>query len=109
MMANDVMDFPDPDSPTSPSTSPAAIENESPRTAAGKPCVGTDALICPAERSSAPARAEASEAKTARPERDCENSMVSSRTSSNGRTKTMVSAGRYFFGRDSGGTNPATR
>ncbi len=90
MMASEVIDFPDPDSPTNPSTSPAAIENESPRTAA----------------------AEASRAETVRPERDCGNSMVSSRTSSNGRTRTMVSAAKptsYFFGRDSGGTNPATR
>src|SRR5208283_347755 len=96
MMASEVIDFPDPDSPTNPSTSPAAIENDSPQTAAGKlregkACVGTDALISPAERNSAPA-GEAAAAETARPARDCGNSMVNPRTSSNDGTKPMVSA-----------------
>ncbi len=93
MMASAVMDFPEPDSPTKPSTSPGAIENERLRTAA----TGAAVLACWAGGS-------------ARPARDCGNSMVRSRTSSSGRTKSMVYQRRcYFFGRDSGGTKPATR
>jgi hypothetical protein len=34
MIASDVTDFPEPDSPTKPSTSPGAMENERLRTAA---------------------------------------------------------------------------
>jgi len=91
MMASEVIDFPDPDSPTKPRTSPAAIENERPRTAA------MDAGLVPGL------------GETPCPARDCGNSMVRLRTSSSGRTKSMVSARDYFLGRDSGGTNPATR
>src|SRR5271157_1651349 len=73
MMASEVMDFPEPDSPTSPSTSPGAMENESARTAA-------TAFDC-----------------KARSARGCGNSMVRSRTSSSGRTKSMVSALRLLL------------
>src|SRR5258708_40066673 len=69
MMASDVIDFPDPDSPTKPSTSPGATENEIPLTAAtgAAPFSGT-----------AP--------------RDGGNWIARFRTSSSGRTKGMVSA-----------------
>src|SRR5208337_1858354 len=69
MMASEVTDFPEPDSPTSASTSPGAIENESARTAA----------------------------TALRSARGCGNSMVRSRTSSSGRTKSMVSAPRLLL------------
>jgi len=106
MIASEVIDFPDPDSPTSPNTSPGAMENDRLRTAATGAAI-RGGLCDP----------------SARLERDCGNSMVRSRTSSNGRTRSMVSAERlllahrreslpkcaYFFGRDSGGTKPATR
>jgi hypothetical protein len=93
MTASEVTDFPEPDSPTSPRTSPGAIENESPRTAA-----------------TAPPAAPAPVNENARLARDCGNSMVRSRTSSSGLTNSMVSAPHpYFFGRDSGGTKPDTR
>src|SRR5450631_497765 len=76
MIASDVMDFPDPDSPTSPSTSPGAMENEKLRTAT----TGAAAFASTA-------------GGTARPARDCGNSIVRLRTSSSGRTKAIVSAG----------------
>ena len=111
MIASEVMDFPEPDSPTKPSTSPGAIENERSRTAATRAAgfVVTDALAGPAERRSVLAAGTSPAAESTRPVRDCGNSMVRSRTSSSDRTAPMVSAVRYFFGRDSGGTNPATR
>src|SRR6266849_2523354 len=69
MMASDVIDFPDPDSPTKPSTSPGATENEIPLTAAtgAAPFSGT-----------AP--------------RDGGNWIARFRTSSSGHTKDMVTA-----------------
>src|SRR5271157_1673862 len=80
IMASEVMDFPEPDSPTKPSTSPGAIENERLRTAA----TGAAAFACWAGGGACPAR-------------DCGNWMVRSRTSSSGRTRAMVSALRLLL------------
>ena len=80
MMASEVMDFPEPDSPTSPRTSPGAMENERLRTAA------TGAAV-------PPGRVD----ESARPAWDCGNSMVRSQTSSSGRTKSMLSAPRLLL------------
>src|SRR5260370_20908741 len=90
MMASEVMDFPEPDSPTRPRTSPGAMENERLLTAA----TGAAAFGCWAGR-------------TARPTRDCGNWLVRLRTSSSGRTGVLYQRPDYFFGRASGGTNPA--
>src|SRR6266404_3600247 len=80
MMASEVMDFPEPDSPTRPRTSPGAMENDRLlTTATGEATVAT----CVDEN--------------ARPARDCGNSMVKSRTSSTGRTKSMLSAPGLLF------------
>jgi hypothetical protein len=43
MMAREVMDFPDPDSPTKPSTSPGAMVNERLRTASALEADGVEA------------------------------------------------------------------
>src|SRR5271155_5411704 len=73
MMASEVIDFPEPDSPTKPRTSPGAMEKETPLTAAtGAAAFG----CCP---------------------RDCGNSMVRPRTSSSGSTMSMVSAETHYF------------
>ena len=89
MMASAVTDFPEPDSPTSPSTSPAAMENERLRTAA----------------SAAPA-AERTERRPRLRKLDRQVADFKQR----GHEGYGISArDLYFFGRDSGGTNPATR
>src|SRR5690242_4183565 len=49
MIANDVTDLPEPDSPTKPSTSPGAMEKLRSRTA-GNDFVETAAMGCPAAR-----------------------------------------------------------
>src|SRR5208282_1546630 len=92
MMASEVMDFPEPDSPTKPSTSPAAMENERLRTAAA----GTAALAAWSDGWSygwSYGRVD----ESACPAPDCRNSMVRSRTSSSGLTKAMVPAPRLLF------------
>ena len=60
MMASEVMDFPEPDSPTSPSTSPGAMENDKLRIAATA-AAGSAALFAgqagaPAQRGTAGTR-----------------------------------------------------
>src|ERR1700686_5477159 len=81
MMASDVIDFPEPDSPTNPRTSPGSMEKDRLRTAAIDEfddafdvdgCCSADVFD--------------------RPLRGWGNSMVRSRTSSSGRTRSMVSA-----------------
>src|SRR5271154_11019 len=76
MMASEVMDLPEPDSPTSPSTSPGAMEKE-------RVCTATAVPACDRVPDCV---------------RGCGNSMVRSRTSSNGRTISMVSAVRLLLG-----------
>ena len=46
MMASEVMDFPEPDSPTKPRTSPGAMEKDKRRTAATD-VFGVDVGCCP--------------------------------------------------------------
>ena len=80
MTASAVMDFPEPDSPTRPRTSPGAMEKERLLTAV------TEA-----------AAAGGWAGRSGWPPRDCGNWMVKLRTSSSGRTKGMVSAGTLLF------------
>ena len=80
-MASEVIDLPDPDSPTSPSTSPAPIEKLRSRTAI-RVCVGRAATGCPAAR------------RAARLVRCAGNSIFNLRTSSKGCTTHGSSASK---------------